>query len=86
MVLVPLTTVFLWMGLAWLFVSPILGGMIHHATAVLFDGVYRLILGTAATFARLPGVEFRPQAAPLIALLSAAVLLSICLLPRRAAS
>ena len=83
MILVPMTTGFLWMGLAWLLVSPILGGMLHHASAVLFDGVYRAILGSAATLARLPGVEFPPRAAPFVALLSAAVLLSFCLLPRR---
>ncbi len=85
-VLVPLTTAFLWMGLAWLLVSPILGGMLHLASAAVFDGVYRVILGSASTLARLPGVEFPAGAAPLIGFLSAAVLLAFSLLPRRVAS
>lgn len=86
LVLVPLTTVFLWMGLAWLIVSPVFGGAIHQAAAVLFDGVYRCILGTTDLLSRLPAVEFRPEAAPLIACITGAALAVFCFLPRRGAA
>jgi ComEC/Rec2-related protein len=84
LVLIPLTTVFLWMGLAWLAVFPIAGGIIGPAAAAVFGAMYRCIEGSASLFAGLPGIAFSKAAAPAAALVSAAVLAAVCFMPRRA--
>jgi competence protein ComEC len=56
-VLVPLVSLFLALGLCWLVLSPLLHGWALAAGAAVFDMLYRAIEGTASAFARLPGIE-----------------------------
>lgn len=78
LILVPLTTAYLWMGLAWLLISPILGGVLQHAAVWVFDAVYRCILAASEFFSRVPGIAFPPEAGPWVACAGSAVLAALC--------
>ncbi|MCX7040339.1 MAG: ComEC/Rec2 family competence protein [Spirochaetes bacterium] len=89
MILVPLITVFLSLGLGWLVLSPLLlspllrGPLLAAATRV-FDALYGLIDGSASLLARLPGVTVGPPAVAWAALAAAAAAIALgLLLPRR---
>lgn len=62
LVLVPLTTGYLWAGLAWLPLSAIPWPALHDLCAAGFGVFYRVIQESAELFARVPGFVF-PQAA-----------------------
>ena len=67
-VLVPLVTVFLGLGLGWLVLSPLLAqGPVQAACAAVFGALYRVIEGTATTLGRLPGIVPGPGSAAIIA-------------------
>ena len=67
-VLVPLVTVFLGLGLGWLVLSPLLAqGPVQAACAAVFGALYRVIEGTATTLGRLPGIVPGPESAAIIA-------------------
>ncbi|HEY9595154.1 MAG TPA: ComEC/Rec2 family competence protein, partial [Spirochaetia bacterium] len=85
LLLVPLTTIFLWIGLAWLVVAVIPVPGLHGAFAAVFDALYRVIDGCARLFGRLPGVEPDATAAPWIAGGAGLLLVLFCAaLPTRA--
>jgi competence protein ComEC len=81
LILVPLTTAFLWLGLFWLVLSPLLGGIILHAASGVFGGLYFVIQHTASFFARAPGLTVSGAAAPWVTGAAAAMLAILCLLP-----
>jgi competence protein ComEC len=58
LMLVPLTTAFLWAGLAWLPLSVIPWPLLHSACAQAFGLFYEVIQGTAGFFAQCPGITF----------------------------
>ena len=58
LLLVPLTTAFLWAGLAWLPLSLIPWPSLHDMCARLFSVLYGIVEGCARAFARIPGVGF----------------------------
>ncbi len=85
-VIVPLVSLFLALGLCWLVVSPFLTGWALAAGAAVFDGLYRVIDGTASAFGRLPGIEAGQGAAwavPASACAAVAVAAAVLFLPRR---
>ena len=81
--LVPLVTVYLWLGLAWLGLYPLLGRPLVPSAAWLFDGLYRIIAGTNDLFARIPGILVSAEAAPWWAAAAAAVVLALAVLVPR---
>ena len=82
LVLVPLTTGFLWAGLAWLPLSVVPWPWLHGSCAALFDAFFRVIHASADAFAQAPGVQIPPSAAPwLAAAAGLAVLLAATFLP-----
>ncbi len=83
LVLVPLTTVFLWMGLLWLLVSPLIGSLVHHAAAASFNGLYIVISQSAGILAGLPGLRIAAAIAPWAAFGGFAAFMFFCLLPMR---
>ena len=85
LLLVPLVTVFLWMGLAWLLVFPLAGRLVGAWAAGLFDAVYRAIAGVTGILARLPGITVPPEAAPVWAIAAGAAALALALLAPRGA-
>jgi competence protein ComEC len=84
LVLVPLTTLLLWLGLAWLLLCPVFGDLLGSAVPRLFGVLYDLVSGSASFFSRAPGLavgkDIMPWAAGIAA--GAAVLLSFAA-PRR---
>jgi competence protein ComEC len=80
LILVPLTTGYLWAGLAWLPLSVIPWPFLHDACARGFALLYRIIEGSARLLARLPGVSFHPAVAPWISSGALALLLCMALL------
>jgi competence protein ComEC len=85
LLLVPLVTVFLWLGLAWLVVFPLAGRLVGAWAAGLFDVVYRAIAGVTGVLARLPGIAVAPEAAPTWAAVAGAAALALALLAPRGA-
>jgi competence protein ComEC len=84
LLLVPLTTAFLWAGLAWLPLSLVSWPALHDAAAGGLDILYRLTEGCAQVFARLPGITPSPAGVPWIAAACTLFLLFLCTaLPRR---
>lgn len=82
LLLVPLTTAFLWAGLAWLPLSVIPLPVVHTVCAQVFAVFYQLIDGVAALFSRVPGLPL-PTTAALTLPLAAAAILLVFLLPLR---
>jgi len=83
LLLVPLVTVFLWMGMAWLVIFPLAGRAAVAGGARLFDAIYRAIAGVTAILARVPGIAVTPASAPSWAVAAGlAVLATAVLLPR----
>jgi competence protein ComEC len=72
--LVPLTTIFLWAGLAWLAVAAIPLPAVHDLCARGFAALYDAIDWTARFFGQAPGIFVDANAAPWIALGTAAAL------------
>ena len=83
--LVPLVTVYLWLGLAWLGLFPLIGRSLIPPAAWLFDGLYRIIAGTNDLFARIPGIFVSPEAAPWWASAAAVVVLALAVFAPRGA-
>jgi competence protein ComEC len=84
LLLVPLTTGFLWAGLAWLPLSLVSWPALHDLMGRGFDLLYRVTEGCAQIFARLPGVTPSPAAIPWIVGSSILVLVFLgVFLPRR---
>jgi ComEC/Rec2-related protein len=83
LVLVPLTTVFLWMGLFWLIVSPLIGPLVHYAAAAAFNGLYDAISGCAGALSGFPALRVESSVAPWAALAAFVGFLVLCLLPLR---
>jgi hypothetical protein len=67
LVLVPLTTGYLWAGLAWLPVSLIPWPLLHDLCARAFALFYELIRFSAQFFGQVPGLAFSPSVAPWLA-------------------
>jgi ComEC/Rec2-related protein len=67
LVLVPLTTGYLWAGLAWLPLSTLPWPALHQGCAAVFDVFYRVIHSSADLFARFPGLVFPPASLPWLA-------------------
>jgi competence protein ComEC len=67
LILVPLTTGFLWAGLAWLPLSVVPWAALHDACAAAFGFFYRVIELCAQTFSRIPGLAFPDSALPWLA-------------------
>lgn len=85
-VLVPLVTVFLALGLGWLLLSPLLQGPLQDLCVSVFDLLYTLIDGSASLLGRLPGIDVSPASAPAwAAAVGAVVFAAGVLLPRRTA-
>lgn len=83
-VLVPLTTAYLWAGLAWLPVSLVPWAVLHDAIGRAFGVFYDVIRTCAVTLARVPGFTFPPSSVPwLVAGTGLAVLAVATLLPLR---
>jgi ComEC/Rec2-related protein len=88
LLLVPLVSVLLALGLAWLLLSPLLfllpAEALRDFSAAGFGLLYRLIEGCAALFARLPGITVSPRSGSAWAAAAGAVALAAALLlPRR---
>jgi ComEC/Rec2-related protein len=84
--LVPLVSLFLALGLCWLVLSPLVHGWALAAGAAVFDTLYRAIEGTASAFARLPGIEAAQGASwpvPAAACAAAVVAAAVVSLPWR---
>jgi competence protein ComEC len=64
LVLVPLTTAFLWAGLAWLPLSLVPWPLMSDVCARIFSFLYALIDGFAQTFGSLPGLAVDPRLVP----------------------
>lgn len=87
LLLAPLVTGFLWLGLAWIVVFPIVGRLGVGAAAAVFGAVYRMISGVTTNLARLPGVTVTGRTAPAwAAAFGAAVLAFAIAAPRGARS
>ncbi len=90
LILVPLIAVFLSLGLGWLvlsplLLSPLLRGSLVTAVSRLFNGLYRLIDGSASLLARLPGVSAGSSAVAWAVIAAGVAAIAICLpLPRKA--
>jgi len=67
LVLVPLTTGYLWAGLAWLPLSLVPWTALHDAVSAVFGVSYAVIAAAAGAFARIPGLVFPPAAVPWLA-------------------
>ncbi|HUJ74964.1 MAG TPA: ComEC/Rec2 family competence protein [bacterium] len=64
LILVPLTTAFLWAGLAWLPLYLVPWQALHDLCARVFSLLYDLIDGSAHAFGAFPGLVVLPQAVP----------------------
>jgi competence protein ComEC len=86
--LVPLTTAYLWAGFAWLPLSVLPWPLLHDACARAFGLFYDVIRVCAVTLARVPGISFQPPVVPWLVAATglAAVVAASVLPPRRAAA
>jgi competence protein ComEC len=84
LVLVPLTTAFIWAGCAWLAVSWLPWPGLKAAAPRVFDFAYRAIEGSARLLSRPPGIDFSAAAGGAAAAAAVALLACVCILfPRR---
>lgn len=84
LILVPLTTGFLWAGLVWLPLSVIPWPVLHSLCARGFAMFYDMIKGTAGFFSGFPAVVFAPSSAHvIIPLCTASAVIIAGLLPLR---
>jgi competence protein ComEC len=84
LLLVPLTTAFLWTGLAWLPLSAIPWPALHDACARLFSLFYGTVDACARVFSWIPGITFAGPGKTLAAIFAAGLLLALCMvLPLR---
>jgi competence protein ComEC len=67
LVLVPLTTGYLWAGLAWLPLSLVPWPFLHELVAQVFTLFYQVIHACVDVLARVPGLTFTPSLAPWLA-------------------
>ena len=67
LVLVPLTTGYLWAGLAWIPLSLVPWPLLHDLCAKLFGAFYDVIRFSAHVFAQVPGFVFDPSVVPWLA-------------------
>jgi competence protein ComEC len=67
LVLVPLTTGYLWAGLAWIPISLVPWPALHDACAHAFAVFYQVIRLFADAFSRIPGFTFTPDLIPWLA-------------------
>jgi|GEM_PF-2705403 len=74
LILVPLTTGFLWAGLAWLPLYLVPWQMLHDMCAHLFSVFYNTIEWSAELMARLPGITVAPALVPWVVGVSVAVM------------
>jgi len=85
LVLVPLTTAYLWAGLAWLPISLVPWTALHDVVSAAFAVFYRVISTAADAFARIPGIVFPQPAIPWLAVgAGLAVAAAATVLPIRA--
>ena len=81
-ILVPMTTAYLWAGLAWLPISLVPWSLLHDACARAFALFYDVVRTCVVTFARIPGFSFSPSMVPWLAAGTAlAVLIAATVLP-----
>jgi competence protein ComEC len=81
-ILVPLTTAYLWAGLAWLPLSLVPWSQLHDVCALAFGLFYEVIRSCAVALARVPGLSFSPSMVPwLTAGTGLAVLAAATVLP-----
>jgi competence protein ComEC len=81
-ILVPMTTAYLWAGLAWLPLSLVPWSLLHDACARAFGLFYDVIRASAVTLARIPGFSFSPSMVPWLAAgTGLAVLVAATVLP-----
>jgi competence protein ComEC len=85
LLLVPLVTVFLWLGLAWLVLFPLAGRLVGAWAAGTFDAIYRTISGVTGILARVPGIAVAVEAAPVWATAAGAAALTLAMLAPRGA-
>lgn len=83
--LVPLISVYLWLGLAWLVLFPLFGRLLISPAAWLFDALYRAIAGTNGLFARVPGIPVAPGVAAYWAGAAAVAVIALAFLAPRGA-
>jgi competence protein ComEC len=84
LVLVPLTTLILWLGLAWLLLCPFLGDLLGGAAPRLFGALYDLVCRSASAFSRMPGIVVGEGATRWVGVLCAAAVIALCFaVPRR---
>jgi competence protein ComEC len=83
LLLVPLVSVFLWLGLAWLVLYAIVGPVAGSWAAAVFDALYRAIAGTAGILARVPGIAVTPASAPAWAAASGVAALALAVMAPR---
>ena len=82
LVLVPLTTGYLWAGLAWLPLSLVPWPVLHELCARAFAAFYQIIRVSADALSRVPGLTFTPSLAPWMAAgAGLAVVLAATVLP-----
>jgi competence protein ComEC len=74
LILVPLTTAFLWAGLAWLPLYLVPWQILHDTCARLFSILYDSIEWSAEALARLPGITVTPALVPWVVGASVAVI------------
>jgi competence protein ComEC len=77
LVLVPLTTAFLWAGLAWLPIFLIPWQGLHDLCVWAFSAFYKVIDWCAWFFGRLPGIGVTPELSPFVVGFSVAAM--VCL-------
>ena len=84
LLLVPLTTAFLWAGLAWVPLSVIPWPFLHGLVSRLFSILYSLVDACAGIFAKLPGVALGEPAKTFAMTATAALVLFLLVaLPRQ---
>ena len=74
LILVPLTTAFLWAGLAWLPLYLVPWQILQDLCARLFSLLYNVIEWSAETLARLPGITVTPALVPWVVGVSVAAM------------
>lgn len=74
LILVPLTTVFLWAGLAWLPLYLVPWPLLHDVCARVFSILYSAIEWSAEVLARVPGITITPALVPWVVCASVAVM------------
>jgi hypothetical protein len=77
LILVPLTTAFLWAGLAWLPMSFIPWQLLHDTCARFFSILYGLIQWSTEALARVPGITFAPALVPWVVGASVVVMIGL---------